>query len=195
MFVIPVLLGIFLFRYIQTKIAADYIQSLPIKRSTLFHQNMLLGALILVVPILITRVVTFAVKGVLTVENVYTTEDVISWVGYSILINLFVLTGTVLAGMFTGMSVLQGIFLYVLFLLPDGLSYLAISNVKLYWYGYAYDYYMSKNIDRLVPFLHVVQMVAHKSFSTSVFVYIGLIILFYIIALITYQKRRVEAAT
>ena len=65
MFVVPVLLGIFLFRYIQTKIAADYIHSLPIKRSTLFHQNMLLGALVLVVPILITGIVTFAVKGVL----------------------------------------------------------------------------------------------------------------------------------
>ena len=195
MFVVPVLLGIFLFRYIQTKIAADYIHSLPIKRSTLFHQNMLLGALVLVVPILITGIVIFAVKGVLTVENVYTTGDVLSWVGYSILINLFVLTGTVLAGMFTGMSVLQGIFLYVLFLLPGGISYLAISNVKFYWYGYAYDYYVNKNVDSLIPFLHVAKLAAHKSFSTSVFVYIGLIVLFYIVALITYQKRRVEAAT
>ncbi|MEK1830045.1 hypothetical protein AAAC51_15955 [Priestia megaterium] len=91
--------------------------------------------------------------------------------------------------MFTGMSVLQGIFLYVLFLLPGGISYLAISNVKFYWYGYAYDYYVNKNVDSLIPFLHVAKLAAHKSFSTSVFVYIGLIVLFYIVALITYQKE------
>lgn len=67
---------------------------------------MFLGVLVLVVLILIMGIVIFVVKGVLIVENVYIIGDVLSWVGYSILINLFVLIGIVLVGMFIGMFVL-----------------------------------------------------------------------------------------
>ncbi|MCG3005436.1 hypothetical protein KZ291_33190, partial [Escherichia coli] len=82
----------------------------------LYHQNIIVGIAILVVPVVITAGIIGLVKGMLNVTDLYTAKDIMVWAGYTIIFNLVVFFGTVAFGMFTGISILQAIFLYVLFL-------------------------------------------------------------------------------
>ncbi|MEH6882182.1 multidrug ABC transporter permease, partial [Priestia megaterium] len=104
MFTVPVVLAIFLFRYIQTKSAADYIHSLPISRGVLFWQNVLLGIVSLVLPVIISAIVLFLIKDSVNVDDLYTLKLILRWAIDTIILNIFVFSGAVFAGMFTGMS-------------------------------------------------------------------------------------------
>ncbi len=114
MFTVPVVLAIFLFRYIQTKSAADYIHSLPISRGVLFWQNVLLGIVSLVLPVIISAIVLFLIKDSVNVDDLYTIKLILRWAIDTIIFNIFVFSGAVFAGMFTGMSILQGAFIYMI---------------------------------------------------------------------------------
>ncbi|WP_241475556.1 DUF6449 domain-containing protein [Priestia flexa] len=195
MFTVPVLLAVFLFRYIQTKAAADYFHSLPVRREALYHQNIIVGIAILVVPVVITAGIIGLVKGMLNVTDLYTAKDIMVWAGYTIIFNLVVFFGTVAFGMFTGISILQAIFLYVLFLLPGGFVMLLLSNLKFYWYGFPIDYYLNKSAEKLIPFLHATELMTKKNLTISPWIYVILIIIFYAIGYIAYKKRHIEAAT
>ncbi|TYR80690.1 multidrug ABC transporter permease [Priestia megaterium] len=194
-FTVPVLLGIFLFRYIQTKASADYIHSLPVRRETLFHQNIFIGSILLIVPVLITAIIVGLIKGMLNTADLYTLKDVILWASYTIMFNLFVFFGTVAVGMFTGMSVLQGIFLYILFLLPGGLAVLVLTNINFYWHGFAYNFYINQNLENIFPYINATRLLIKMQLSVNIWFYLALIVIFYAVGFISYRKRDIESAT
>ncbi|MEJ9305583.1 DUF6449 domain-containing protein [Priestia megaterium] len=196
MFTVPVVLAIFLFRYIQTKSAADYIHSLPISRGALFWQNVLLGIVSLVLPVIISAIVLFLIKDSVNVDDLYTIRLILRWAIDTIILNIFVFSGAVFAGMFTGMSILQGAFIYILFILPAALIQFFIMNVKFYWYGFATTYYSGENLQDLVPFIHIIDLLdsGKESYLTLV-IYAIVACVLYFIAYIAYRKRSLEIAT
>lgn len=196
MFTVPVVLAIFLFRYIQTKSAADYIHSLPISRGVLFWQNVLLGIVSLVLPVIISAIVLFLIKDSVNVDDLYTLKLILRWAIDTIILNIFVFSGAVFAGMFTGMSILQGAFIYILFILPAALIQFFIMNVKFYWYGFATTYYSGKNVQDLVPFIHIIDLLdSGKESYLSLVIYAIVACVLCFIAFIAYRKRSLEIAT
>ncbi|MEJ9224137.1 DUF6449 domain-containing protein [Priestia aryabhattai] len=196
MFTVPVVLAIFLFRYIQTKSAADYIHSLPISRGVLFWQNVLLGIVSLVLPVIISAIVLFLIKDSVNVEDLYTLKLILHWAINTIVLNIFVFSGAVFAGMFTGMSILQGAFVYILFILPAALIQFFIMNINFYWYGFATNYYSGQNIQNLVPFVRIIDLLdTGKESYLSLVIYAVVACVLCFIACIAYQKRSLEIAT
>ncbi|OEH86443.1 hypothetical protein BHU72_13575 [Desulfuribacillus stibiiarsenatis] len=192
---VPVILAIFLFRYIQAKLPADYMHSLPIKRASLFNQHVLYGILILVIPVIITAIVLFMSRGFFQAYELLSLANILHWVGITILLNLFIFFAGIFVAMFTGMSVLHAALTYVLLFFPAGITLLSMMNVKYYLLGFSVNYHMSQNLERLVALVRATQLVHSPLTTKEIIVYSLIIVAFYFVSLFVYQKRNIEAAS
>jgi len=194
-FTVPVLLAIFLFRYMQTKRSADYMHSLPLRRETLFWQQMLFGVLMLVLPVIATTLIT-ALLCQLSIENMHiSAANLVRWTGEVLLMELFVFSASVLVGMLTGISVLQGAFAYILFLFPAGISVLMLMNMRYMLSGFSADYYLSSNLERIVPFIRFVEMVDKPLAAFEMARYALATVVCCLLSIWLYKRRHSEAAS
>ncbi|HZG71017.1 MAG TPA: hypothetical protein VEY51_05695, partial [Chondromyces sp.] len=193
-FTIPVLLAIFLFRFLHIKGAADYIHSLPVHREAIYWQSVWYGLILLVVPVLLNGFIMGILREVLRIHDLYSIESIVSWTVLMICFSTFVFMAAVLMGMLTGISVLQGFFLFVFILFPAGISLLVLTNLALQLHGFAIDYYMSINFGRLVPFVRFLESVNTPITAVEWTIYSILIGLFFIAALFIYKARPTESA-
>ena len=135
--ILPVALAVLLFRYLHTKLAGDYIHSLPIKRNALFHQRMLTGIGILVLPLFLNALIMLGVGQGYHLGEVYSIKSVGLWFITVLLFNLLVFTGSTFVAMFTGMSLLQGVFTYIMFVFPVGILMISLQYADLFLFGFS----------------------------------------------------------
>ncbi len=195
MFTVPVILAIFLFRFLHVKLAADYIHSLPLKREALFQQNIIFGILILVLPVIITGVSLFILSGIVDAPQILNVPFISQWVGMTILFNIFVFMASVFVAMFTGISVFQGVLTYILFLFPFGVTWLSFVNVSYFVHGFAVDYYFKNKISDLIPFNLATNLYNRTLSGKEIAILFLLIVGFYLVALLAYKKRNIETAS
>ncbi|OIJ18138.1 hypothetical protein BKP45_11115 [Anaerobacillus alkalidiazotrophicus] len=193
--VIPVLLALVLFRYVHVKLSTDYIHSLPIKREALYHQHVLFGLGVLVIPVFFIGLILLIISSFIELPHLLSLADIATWMGTTILFTVFIFMAAVFAAMFTGMSVLQGVLTYILLFFPAGVTMLLFMNVKYSFYGIAVDYYLSKKIEKLIPFVRASQLGFEALTGKEISVYFLFIVVFYVIALLAYCKRKVEVAS
>lgn len=190
--IVPVLTGILLFRYLQTNNASNMQHALPIKRVTLYNTHVLAGIIFLSLPLLITAVVSWLLLAGLGIDSV-SILTILSWFSISLLFNLLLFMTSVFVGMFTGMSVLQGILSYILLLLPSGLSMLLIEFMQVYTFGFAGNYY-SSSIGNWSPLIKLVSLSNSSLQLGEIITYILVIILFFFIGAFFYPRRHLETA-
>jgi ABC-2 type transport system permease protein len=194
--VIPVLIAILLFRYIQSKKSVDMIHCLPIKRVKIYDNHIFIGILFLVVPVLITALAALLLKGALNLNNTdihFTVKTVTSWTGSTILFNIVIFLSSVFVGMFTGLSSAQGILTYIFLFLPMGLTTLINYNINFFVYGVANDYYINNGIAFFSPIQRYISI--SPMTSMEMFRYIMFCIILYLAARFAYHKRSLEAAS
>ncbi|MEN6460309.1 MAG: hypothetical protein ABFC94_02920, partial [Syntrophomonas sp.] len=190
--VVPVLTGIFLFRYLQSSQTVDMMHTLPIKREILYNTHLTAGFIFLFVPIIITALVSWAIINGLGIEYV-SNQAIFTWLGLSLIINLLLFVTSVATGMFCGMSTVQGVLTYTLLLLPAGLSMLLLHNINLYTYGFAYDYYLNK-FNNISPLIRMTQLNYHPFSATEIGLYLFSSLVLYLAGLYLYQRRHLETA-
>ncbi|OEF97442.1 DUF6449 domain-containing protein [Desulfuribacillus alkaliarsenatis] len=195
MFTVPVLLAIFVFRYLQVKLSADYIHSLPIRRESLYHQYITFSSIMLLVPVLITGLVLFILRAFLDVGSLLSFSNIVYWIAITTMFNLFVYFAGVLVAMLTGMSVLQGALIYIMLIFPAGITTLYFSNLSFYLFGFSMNQYISDNILKLLPIFRAGEMDHNPLTIVEIASYIAITIAFYLIALFVYRKRNIESAT
>jgi len=189
--IVPVLTGLLLFRYLQSGKAADMEHALPIKRETLYNTHILAGLVFLLVPVIITALVSWALVAGLGIDFLQG-KDILAWLNAALLMNLLLFMSTVAVGMFTGLSAVQGLLTYILLLVPSGLSFLILHNLSMYVYGFPYDYYGS-NLEKLSPLLRL--PVSNQPLQTGEIVFYLLICaVLYFLGRYLYQRRKIEAA-
>ncbi|MCX8002524.1 MAG: DUF6449 domain-containing protein [Anoxybacillus mongoliensis] len=194
MFTLPILLAIFLFRYMQVKLSADYMHSLPIKREGLFLQHIIVGMIVLIVPITLIAGCLIVMKPFLPI-SLYSLKHVAIWFVSTVTMNLLLFSGAVFVGMLTGMSILQGMFAYVLFFFPAGIFILLIFNLKYFLYGFAYEYYLSSSLNEMIPFIQALNWETERIQPLEILIYTVLTFMFYGLSIWLYKKRHVEMAT
>ncbi|WP_227937080.1 DUF6449 domain-containing protein [Alkalihalobacillus deserti] len=194
-FIFPVLLAIFLFRYIQVKLSSDFTHSLPIKREQLFNQHILFGLLVLILPVLVVAAILLGLGQFLPYDELLSVPSILKWIGVTTLFNVFVFLTGVFVGMFTGMSVLQGALTYILFVFPVGVTVLFVSNLEFYLFGFTSNYYLTQQLETIIPFIRLSQLERIPLTASEVFIYLLLSIGFYVCSLIAYKKRQAETAT
>ncbi|MDE5053163.1 hypothetical protein NDK25_13055 [Niallia taxi] len=192
MIIIPLLLGIFLFRYIQSKAYSDLIHSLPVSRSFLFHFFTWNGFLVLIVPIILNAIVIMAAYWIMDLHQFISFAKIFSWIGVFIIFTAIVYFTCIFVGMLTGLSITQGVFTVLLLLFPAGIIYMVFYNFSNYVHGFPVDKYISDKLIYLSPILAPVIIYSDYSAVKVYTSYILVCVILYVAALLLYKKRNAE---
>lgn len=195
MFTVPVILSAILFRYLHVKVPADFIHSLPVKRTALYHHHGLIGIFLLLIPVVVTAIVTAIIHAALGVADYFSVADIVKWACLTMLMNVFVFVFATLIGMVTGISAVQVVLTYIFLIFPAGIMILFYTNVRYLIYGFAYDYYFDKNLAYLTPIARMAEIGHWKILTSEVLIYLALMIVFYLLGMLVYKKRQIEGAT
>ncbi|WP_409253954.1 DUF6449 domain-containing protein [Bacillus sp. SCS-153A] len=195
MMVIPVLLSIFSFRYLHVKQQADTMHSLPVKREKLYIHFSAAGITMLVLPVVFTALI----MGLLTLTNELGTNfqapEIVSWALLTILmVVLFYICGITVA-MLTGLSVVQAVLTYLLLLFPSVMYILTVLNMKNFLFGFPKEYFMAVQSENFSPVIKAGLFNEVQLSVTEVIIYIILILVFWILALFLYKRRKIEMAS
>ncbi|SDJ82337.1 DUF6449 domain-containing protein [Sediminibacillus albus] len=194
-YIIPVALGVFLFRYMQVKNASDFIHSLPLKRGRLFNQHFIAGVFMLIVPLIITAVLLAVMQPVLDLQAVYSQKDIWQWFAASAVFTLLLFSSSVFIAMFTGISAVQGVLTYIFLLFPAGILVLIYSNLNFLLYGFPGNFLNGSKIAQYSPLTDFLEYYNFEFSGWKIGCYIVITLLLYGLALFIYQKRPVEAST
>lgn len=190
--VIPVLLAVFLFRFLQVKQLSDFIHSLPLSRKQIYVHHVVAGMGFILLPILLTALILLIFHWTLDVSQIYTIKEIGSWMGITFSIELLVFSVAVLVGMITGLSALQAILTYVMLLLPVGLVVLFVMNIKYLLFGFSGKYYLASDIWRLSPLTVVAELNKVKLWSVDILVYFIFGVCLLLFSFLLYRKRKHE---
>ncbi|WFD11490.1 DUF6449 domain-containing protein [Tepidibacter hydrothermalis] len=198
--VIPVILAILLFRYMHVKKSTDMIHSLPIKRGNLYNNHIFVGTVLLILPVIVTTIACIILNSTSNYNDYYKevlyTIDILRWGGITIILSILIFMFTVLVGMITGISAVQGVLSYIFLFLPVGLTGLVVYNMAIYIYGFSAESYLIDDLFKLSP-LTIAPCVPNKDLMSfkAIIIYIIICIILYIISRVLYNKRNLEAAS
>ncbi|CAM4018583.1 DUF6449 domain-containing protein [Mesobacillus thioparans] len=192
---VPVVMAIFLYRFLHVKQAADLMHSLPLRREQLFHFYTLTGFVFLVIPVILIALITVMIHSALDLNLYFQLEDIFSWTGIVILYNAVFFLSGVLMAMVTGISVVQGVLTFIMLLFPAGFTLLIIYNLGLMLYGFPSDYFQIRNIEYLSPISHLALLESNSITAKAVLIYLFIVAAAYILSLLIYKKRNVESAS
>lgn len=196
-FAVPVAAGLLLFRYIQNEASVDMVHSLPIRRETLYFSHVISGLLLLIVPILLTAVITYFVTN--TIEGfsgILTILDLLSWFGVVTLLTCMMFSFSIAVGFITGMSTVQAILTYIFLFLPIGMVTMVTYNLSFLLFGFT-TAFIEEKLMYLSPFLRFVGTWDEpQPYSTlEIMIYIIFTVFFFVIGLVLYKLRQLERAT
>jgi ABC-2 type transport system permease protein len=189
---VPVLIAIFIFRYIQTKNSSDLFHSLPVKRGNLFYHFVGIGSFLIVLPVLLNMVILFILLPVLDLSIYFTSNDILYWAGVTILLNLVTFIASVLVGMVTGISIIHGVLSYIFLFLPIGLCLLLTFSLEKFLFGFTPNIYTESELGKLSSLTRIVLERAPLT-AVEVLLYLALIIVLFVASIFIYQRRRLEA--
>lgn len=193
-----VLIGVCVFRYLQTSKYATLLHSMPPKRQTLFTSAFASGIILFALPIVATALILLALSLFTDFGLLFSAIHVLKWCGQFLLYGLAFYSFSVFVGMFTGQSVSQFIFTYIVLALPLG----AAGLLSVLFDGWLYAYtatsinpVMNTLID-ILPFHYVLVADGRTGDIESwQFILMGGYILFgYIVSVLTYKKRNIETS-
>ena len=192
---VPVLMAIFLFRYLHVKKATDLMHSLPLKREKLFHHYALSGITLLVLPVIVIAIILLFTQTGMDLGNYFRKVDILYWAGTTILINLILYTVSVMVAVMTGMSVVHLVLTYALLFFPVGITVLVFFNLNILLYGFPSDVFLAMQLEKMSPLTYAT-VLQGRPFTWSVaVVYGGIALILYWLSLYFYRKRKVEAAS
>ncbi|MGG3889466.1 hypothetical protein [Metabacillus fastidiosus] len=195
LFTLPVIAGIFLFRYLQTEASVDMAHSFPVKRTVHYVSHIISGIFMLILPIVITAVFAFIItKWDAGFNKVFTFPELLNWIGITSLLTVFLFLLTVLVGMITGISVVQGILTYVVLFLPIGILLLLDANLNRILFGFSSSHFLYENSEVLSPFIRFTEIVYKPFSAVEIIVYCIFTIVFLIAGKILYDHRHLERA-
>ncbi|MDP4083288.1 MAG: DUF6449 domain-containing protein [Bacillota bacterium] len=192
---VPILLSVFLFRYLHVKQATDLVHSLPLKRNKLYHHYALSGVFFLVLPIVLITVSVLIIYASLHLQTYFGVRDIFYWAGTAILATVCLYTAGIFIAMMTGISAVHAVLTYIFLIFPVGITLLVVYNLKILLYGFPSDYYLRGNLDKMSPLTEVIGLEGKPFDWSNVLVFSILTILLYGLSLIFYKKRNLEAAS
>ncbi|MCA1059842.1 DUF6449 domain-containing protein [Rossellomorea aquimaris] len=195
MLFIPVILSLFLFRYLHVKQAGDFIHSLPLHRRKLFFHFTGTGLGLLIIPILLNTIILLSLYTLTDLHEFIGIGDIFIWCGTTILVNLLLFTASTFVAMITGLTAVQGALTYILLLLPAGMFVLICYSLKNFLYGFPEDYYFSVQMEEYSPLIKAAYLEDNLLSGTDVLMFIVITLVFYGLSYFLYQSRKVEVAS
>lgn len=191
----PVLMAVFLFRFLHVKQATDLMHSLPLKREKIFHHFALIGVFLLVLPVVLIAIIVMITHAGLDLQPYFGLKDVLYWAGVTILLNVLLFTAGMFVAMLTGISAVQAVLTYIFLLFPIGIAVMVFSNLNYFVYGFPGEYYLSLISNELSPLTYVIELQTKTLEWKTANVYIVLTVVLYGLSLLLYKKRKLESVS
>ncbi|USK61001.1 DUF6449 domain-containing protein [Peribacillus asahii] len=192
MVVVPVLVAVFLFRFLQVKQMSDFIHSLPIPRKQIYGHHLAAGLVFLLVPIIVTAFILFVFYWTIDVSGLFTLKDIGVWAAVTFSVEVLIFSAAVFIGMITGLSALQAVLTYLTLLLPVGLVILLGVNIQFLLLGFSESYYMNSVVQRLSPLVKAADLSRETLHAIDIYIYILVASSLFFVSLLLYQKRKLE---
>ncbi|WP_340021514.1 DUF6449 domain-containing protein [Paenibacillus sp. FSL K6-1096] len=191
----PAVAGLFLSRYLQARMAADLMHSLPLRRSHLLSSHIFSGLLLLLPPVWVTAAVTALVRPLKSNMYVYHGAEVWEWCLTLTVLTLFLFAFTMFVGICTGQTILQGVVVFILLLLPSALLEFINMHLSRYLYGYSNWFGLTQvSTNDWSPLLRIMDMSYNTFRPTELWIYALLSVVFLALSFILYPKRHSEKA-
>ncbi|TGB01994.1 DUF6449 domain-containing protein [Halobacillus salinus] len=201
LFLMPVLMSVFLMRYMHVKSSSDFMHSLPIRREKLFNQRVVSGIVLVLAPVLLNSLLLLLFYIATDVSYFYSLTELGYWTLLMVIISLLVFMSGVFVGTLTGLSAVQGVLTYILLFFPAGIYLIVGFNVSLMVSGFSADYFAEQGVNNLSPLMDLFNFSPAMQNQTEppsdygmLLIYLVAAIIFYILALFTYKKRALETA-
>jgi ABC-2 type transport system permease protein len=191
---LPVIAGVFITRYIQSRPAADLYHSLPLRREHILTAQLTSGLIMLIVPVWLTAAITALLSGRHDLDYLFTLSDVLSWGVTVTVITLFLYSFSLLVGMCTGQSIFQAIAVYVILFLPMVLRELLTAHFKCYLYGYPDPGRIGHTFGLFSPLYRMIAISETAFRGLELLIYTVLAMLFLALSYLLYKKRHIETA-
>lgn len=195
--VVPFLIGTLVFRYIQKSSSASLYHSLPLTRSVLYLNSVISALILFIAPLLFTTLIMLMLNCFSFLSAYYTTKLIFLWLLRSLLFGIMFISMTIFVSMFTGSSIAQLAFVYILNILPAFLVEFVRMNLSELLYGF--DTYSNSNLNDNLPFLMIFRISRYSPgyetlTPTLVIVYILITLALFVGALFAFKLRRPETA-
>ncbi|MFQ3544994.1 DUF6449 domain-containing protein [Halobacillus rhizosphaerae] len=192
---VPILMAIFLLRYVQVKNSSDFIHSLPVKRVQLFVLHVVTGFVLLMIPVIITGIVLLLMQAGVDVSIYYSTSDVWHWMGVIFLYTTLLYIAGIFVGTLTGLSLVQGGLTYIFLFLPTGLIFLTADNLQIYLKGFTSEFIFNYQISHLSPITRLLYAEHGDITGIDILLYGLISVALFFLSLYFYQKRPIETAS
>lgn len=195
--VIPIVLAVLIFRYMQKTNAAALMHSLPCGRDTLYFSHTTAGLLLLCLPVIFIGFILMALQLTTVLGNYYSFANVLQWLNHTLLFNILFFSSAVFVGMFTGSSVAHIVFTYILHILPAGIYMLFQYNLSQLIYGYNNNSFFNSILEKL-PFFRLLNFrsgINAEYLPAGEYISYAIItVLFIVVAYYVYKIRNIESA-
>ncbi|MED4924884.1 ABC transporter permease [Anoxybacillus geothermalis] len=191
---VPILAAAGVVRYMHEKRSADFIHSLPIRRTELLAGQMLIGWLFLAVPLVLTALVAIGCLYGLDLPWPIGAGDVGRWLGETLVVETVIFALGVMVGVLVGQSIVHIVLTNIALFFPTGIMVLLFSNLPLWLYGFPDGYYLSGNLmDWALPIRY--KMLTDQAMSAGeIGMLLLLSLLFFSLSIWLYERRPTEAA-
>lgn len=188
----PFVVGILMFQYLQQKSPSDFLHSIPLTRRTLFWSQLFSGFALWAVPVLLIGGISFIVKNVTTAGQFLSAGTIWQWIGTTLLMNTVIYLSTITVGMFSGVVLAQGIFTYILLLLPAGLLILVAYNLNTLLFGFSEEFLLRDEYLLFSPIFRIFRLFNESLTVTEVWGYLVACLIMVGISRMLYQYRPME---
>lgn len=188
---VPVLIAVLTYSYIQKGHSASLYHSLPLTRTALYLNSLASSLLLYAIPLMINVLVMIFLNWFSFLSAFYTAALILKWLGLSLLFGVMFMSMTIFVGMFTGSSIAQIIFVYILNLLPAFLFETLRANLSELLYGFS-TYSDTSIYDRLP----MIMRFSNRPELTPLMIagYIVLTVVLIAAGLVAFKLRRPETA-
>ena len=201
-----VIIAMALYSYIYNAKSANMIHALPVDKTQLFGTNVISGLVFLIVPQIITALVSI---GVCLSFGMTRVEIIGLWLVESVAIAFVAFAFASCCAMFTGLLVALPIYVFVINFLPSWVYYMVYLVVNVYAHGASHLSHRISHIaqDVLAPMSSLARYIGLEEIYENeicvgleiyggklLAVYVVLAILLYALAYFTYKKRHIEKA-
>jgi len=191
---VPVLAAAGVLRYMHDKRSADFIHSLPIRRTELLTSQIVFGWFMLVVPLFMATVAAIGCLYGLNIPWRLEAVDAWRWFGETMVMETLIFALGIAVGILVGQSVFHVVLTNIFLFFPAGILVLIYTNLSLVLSGFPDMYYLSTDLDRLVIPLRYAMLMDQAMSAGEAGLLLLLALLLFGLAVWLYERRPAEAA-
>lgn len=200
-FILPVIISILLFSYINEEKSSSFIHGLPISKKRLYITNIITGIVMYILPYLINLIILLVVN-LGDMGNYLQSIELFKWFGLCILYNTIFFGFSTIIGTICASKISHGILTYILMYAPAGMLILLNQIIEKLLFGFNGIISRVEDLSMKLPFIKIIEIFGEMSYYSAgttidlelstIIIYIVTSIIMILLGYFIYKKRKLE---